>query len=113
MSSNDTSMISNDTAVLHPSDSPSQDVDIDHDEDVDHEEDHEDVDDEDEDVDVDDEDVEEDVDHFFKRLSNLEISVKSFSSTLMVGLTVCILFTGIMNMGILVAAGKVLQTCQG
>jgi len=107
MSSNDTSMISNDTAVLHPSDSPSQDVDIDHDEDIDHEEDHEDV-DEDED-----EDVDEDVDHFFKRLSNLEISVKSFSSTLMVGLTVCILFTGIMNMGILVAAGKVLQTCQG
>ena len=94
MISNDTSMISNDTALLHPSDSPSQDVDIDYEEEEEEEED-------------------EDVDHFFKRLNNLEISVKSFSSTLMVGLTVCVLITGIMNMGILVAAGKVLQTCQG
>lgn len=59
------------------------------------------------------EEYNEQVDQFFKRLSNIETSLKSFSSTLMVGLTVCVLITGIMNMGMLVAAGKVLQTCQG
>jgi hypothetical protein len=44
-----------------------------------------------------------------RRLSNLETSVLGFSSTLTVGLTACIVITGIMNVGMLVVAGRLLQ----
>jgi TATA-binding protein-associated factor Taf7 len=46
-------------------------------------------------------------------LTSLETSVRTMSSTLLMGMTTCLLITGIMNVGMLVLAGRVLQTCRG
>jgi hypothetical protein len=68
--------------------------------------------DEDEDDEDDDDDYDEDGNGYSElamRLSNLETSILGFSSTLTVGLTACIVITGIMNVGMLVVAGRLLQ----